>query len=275
MDGGACGLGPASRFVTGDLWPRARLLERILHFVADGRAPSKGYALLLTTGGTNPVHRGHVQLLHQAEQCLQKQGFAVLGAWLSPSHDLYLQPKARHLGTIGLSDKFRLEVARRATESDPLVAVGQWECAQEGYWPDYPEVAEALQAELGDGIQEFEQLPGWSKGSSVTVFYACGTDHAEKCGLYRRGLNRPGTGLVVVPRLGDPVGKEKPDSLVFVAEPAEGAVASFSSTKVRKAIVENDAAYLSEALSPEGAAFLLKPEDWEQEHFESDFLKLF
>jgi len=257
-------------------WPRAKLSERAAALISAGEAPRKGYALLLTTGGMNPVHRGHVQMLHQAEQRLAAEGFTVLGAWLSPSHDMYLQPKARCLGTVGLSDKFRIEIARRATESDPLVAVGEWECAQEGYWPDFPEVAETLQKEFQALVEDpdFETLPGMSKDSILPVFYACGTDHADKCNLYHRGLRLPHSGVVVVPRQGERVGKEDPRNLIFVAEPAEGPLASFSSTKVRQAIEDKNVAYLSEALSPEGAALLLEPRDEERALFEEDFDKL-
>ena len=93
----------------------------------------------------NPVHRGHVAMLHQAAARLELEGYAVLGGWLSPSHDAYLQPKARHLNTIGLSAAFRLEAARLTLSEDSLVEVGHWEASQPGHWPDFPVVCAALQ----------------------------------------------------------------------------------------------------------------------------------
>merc|ERR1712008_303170 len=96
----------------------------------------------------NPPHRGHLQLLHQAKARLEAEGFTALAAWMSPSHDGYVQPKAKSLSTPGLSSEFRLEIARRIASGDDLVAVGAWEANQPGGWPDYPEVVIALQEVL-------------------------------------------------------------------------------------------------------------------------------
>lgn len=82
----------------------------------------------------------------------------VIGMWLSPSHDDYLLPKAKALGTIGLSAGFRLEVARQATADDPLIAVGAWESQQPGYpsqWPDFPIVT----LELENALAKFDPRP--------------------------------------------------------------------------------------------------------------------
>merc|ERR1719401_1470795 len=114
----------------------------------------------------NPVHRGHVQLLHQARARLEEQGFIVIGMWLSPSHDGYVQPKAKALQTVGLTSAFRLEVARCAVSEDQLVSIGAWEAQQPGKWPDFPEVTSALDAEMGKLHQQ-----GLLK-ARPTVFYA-------------------------------------------------------------------------------------------------------
>merc|ERR1719502_798864 len=136
----------------------------------------------------NPVHKGHAQMLHQARERLEKEGYSVIGAWLSPSHDSYVLPKAASFGTPGLRADFRLELARRAVEDDDLVDVSSWEAKQEGRWPDYPVVAGALQ----------QELRRHTEGKGATVFYVCGTDHFKKCGLHL-GM-RGGIGVVAVPR---------------------------------------------------------------------------
>eukprot|EP00966_Prymnesium_polylepis_P274740 6347604-Prymnesium_polylepis.1 len=102
-------------------------------------AGPKGSAVLLTTGAMNPAHRGHSAMLHQARSRLEADGIAVLGAFVSPSHDAYVQPKAASLSTIGLSSALRLQAAQRTVADDPLVSVGAWEAQQPGHWPDFPE----------------------------------------------------------------------------------------------------------------------------------------
>lgn len=229
-------------------------------------ATKKRRAVILTTGGLNPPHLGHVALLHQAKVRLERAGYAVLGMWISPSHDSYLQPKARSLGTLGLSAAFRLEVARRAVEDDPLVAAGAWEVMQVGRWPDFPVVTAALQREL-TSLSGAETAP--------TVFYACGTDHAEKCCLYSKSMG-PGRGVVVVPRSGEAAEPESAggEPLVYVAEPAPGEVAAISSTKVREAIARKDHGYVKRAISARAADFMLQPSPEELSRFSADFALL-
>lgn len=252
----------------GELWPMDKALSRLNAFESPGKS---GYAAILTTGAMNPPHRGHVQLLHQAAARLEQQGYSVLGAWLSPSHDGYVQPKAKRLYTIGLSAGFRLECARLISMNDELVNVGRWEAMQPGGWPDFPVVTGALIEEL----KTIEQLAEARK-VGLTVFYACGTDHASNCGLYRGIGDRKASGVVVVPREGETPKGESPDKLVFVAQPADGEVASFSSTKVREAIPAEtrDTEYLDKSMSPDAAQFLLHPSPEQHAAFKDDFVTL-
>jgi hypothetical protein len=108
-------------------------------------------------------------------------------------------------------------------------------------------------------------------GAEVKVFYACGTDHASKCGLSRGNAS---FGVVIVPREGEALPAEKPDRHVFVAEAAQGEIASLSSTKVRAALKSKDQEFVASALSPEAAKFILSPTDDELRQFAADFQKL-
>lgn len=242
-------------------WPLGKLRAALR--ASAGPTPARGYAVVLTTGAMNPVHRGHAQQLHQARERLEAAGYRVLTAWLSPSHDGYVQPKCSRLRTVGLSAPFRLELARRALELDDFVSVGAWEATKEGTWPDFPVVANALQDEL----RRHRDCRG------LQVFYVCGTDHFRKCGLHT-GM-RSGVGVVAVPRGGDgPMGREKPEKLVYVAKAAEGEVAGYSSTQVRAALEANDLDYVRRAISPSAAQLLLQPSPAEAASFRKDYKKL-
>ena len=50
----------------------------------------------------NPPHRGHAQLLRQAKVRLEAAGYQVWAAWISPSHDGYVGPKAVSKRTVRL-----------------------------------------------------------------------------------------------------------------------------------------------------------------------------
>ena len=145
--------------------------------------------VLLTTGAMNPVHRGHVAMLHSTARDIQAAGRGrVVGAFLSPSHDLYLTQKFGPGKFIPAAK--RIACAAAALRRDPLVRVGAWECQQQGQWPDFPVVCQALEAALE---RRYPALP-------VRVFYVCGEDHYQKCGL-RKGVT-PTVGVCVVARDG-------------------------------------------------------------------------
>lgn len=247
-------------------WPLFKM--RSLEHREEGR--DRISCFLLTTGAMNPMHLGHVQLLHQARERLEEVGFRVLGAWVSPSHDVYVQPKALRCRTIGLSGEFRLMVAQHATQEDKFVAAGTWE-ARAPKFVDFTEVMEVFQDFL---TERFPQLRRPGPQGKVTVFYACGTDLADRCGLYRGLHYRRDGGIVVVPREGDEPQAEDPEKRVYVARPAPAAMASFSSTKVRAAIKDKDFDYVQQALSPAAARFLLRPDDEEFIRFRMDYFKL-
>jgi hypothetical protein len=145
--------------------------------------------------------------------------------------------------------------------------VGVWEAQQPGRWPDFPEVCAALQAALND-------LAASHGREAVRCFYVCGSDHANKCGLWSSRPRKQWGGVVVVPRDGDALaGSEDVSRCVYLAEPARD-TSALSSTKVRQAIERGDFEYIRVALSAAAATFLLQPTPEDFERFQSDFVKL-
>ena len=179
-------------------------------------------AVILLTGALNPVHNGHLASLVHARAALEETGIAVLAGVLSPSHETYVRPKmARTAGGRYWSTHDRLECCRRATEgSSDWIGVGAWESSgPHTFWPDFPVVCQALQAELAsEGLRD------------IRVYYVCGADHWKKCGLHR---GMPGDlGLVVLPRDGVRA-KSDPKKRIVAASSAPPAV---SSTLIRRCL---------------------------------------
>ena len=152
------------------MWPIELVKARALAAGAD--TPK---AVIILTGALNPVHNGHVASLVHARAALEEAGIAVLAGVLSPSHETYVRPKmARTAGGRYWSTHDRLECCRRATAGSDWMCVGAWEAAgPHTFWPDFPVVCQALQAELvaSEGLRD------------VRVYFVCGADHWKKCRL--------------------------------------------------------------------------------------------
>ena len=53
----------------------------------------KNPVVLLTTGGFDPIHEGHIYMMNFAKKTLEKNGYDVVGGFLSPSHESYISTK--------------------------------------------------------------------------------------------------------------------------------------------------------------------------------------
>ena len=168
---------------------------------------------------------------------------------------------------IALSKEMRWEIARRisAESGDPNLLVSEWEAkageaaAGSRGWLDYPDVCKSLKGAL--------------EGTGAKVFYVCGKDHADRCGLWR-GVGVEGVGVVVVPRASGRRTSSRAGGDVFVAEAAEGGASGYSSTRVREAIRAKDHKATARMLSPSLANLLLRPTEEQYSEYSADYAKL-
>lgn len=79
--------------------------------------------ILVSTGSFAPVHKGHLDMMEVAKASLEEQGHEVLGGYLSPSHDVYVQSKGDSLPFI---DE-RLYTLQKELEDHPWLMVDPWE----------------------------------------------------------------------------------------------------------------------------------------------------
>ena len=145
--------------------------------------------VLLSTGSLNPIHLGHVAILDWTRHHLEMfHGFEVVGAFLSPSHDNYLDSKygtGKHLDA-----KTRVSLCKATTQDHPVIDIPTWESSDSReYWPEFTEVTENLVQIL---CSEFPT-------QELQVFYVCGSDHYKVA----RYSNLPG--ICVISREKDKV----------------------------------------------------------------------
>jgi hypothetical protein len=225
-------------------FPLGDLLARHASWIATA-APSDRCAVILCTGALNPVHRGHEAMMISARRHLESMGIHVLKGFISPSHRLYVEQKARALNTLYIPAEDRLRLVRESLSASSSSSVNDgwleasgWECdPARSYWPDFPEV-------LSELCHSLRRTLGPAAMRRVFVLFVCGADHARKCGG-AFGSKEFAQGMVVVPRhsaSSQELHQPKPDHdrRVFVvpASPSAGAepFVSASSTAVRAAL---------------------------------------
>ena len=203
-------------------------------------APRERRCVLLSTGALNPVHLGHVAMFDRARDALESEyGFAVVGGFLSPSHDTYLS------GKYGDPTKFipaakRLLLCAAATQDHPYLAVASWESSVSGHWPDFPEVTATL-----EGVLQ-ERFPD----EGVGVIYLCGQDH------FRYAATARLPGVAVVSRAGHSETSDAANNIYAVRAVADDPFGQMSSTRIRDALANDDQALLQSCLHPDVLALL-------------------
>lgn len=132
--------------------------------------------VLLSTGSYNPLHKMHVmvqpvqyckfsfrflQMFELAKEVLRSQhGIVVLGGFLSPSHDQYVQYKLEEEAIPGIHRK---RMCQLAVEDSDWLRVSTWELEQEGF-VDFTSVVRHHSTYL------HQKFPG----EDIEVFYLCG-----------------------------------------------------------------------------------------------------
>ena len=154
------------RTATGDLhWmvtPLHKLEERLT------QAPSDAdLAVLVTTGAFCPVHPGHVEMMERARQLLESQGLFVLGGYLSPSHDEYVQLKC---GPAVPGAAHRLHLCQQMVLDSDWLLVDPWESQVAPVAVNFTAVMERLGAYLSCHLRCHRP---------IRVVYVFGSDNAR------------------------------------------------------------------------------------------------
>eukprot|EP00475_Leptophrys_vorax_P031954 TRINITY_DN4880_c0_g1_i3.p1 TRINITY_DN4880_c0_g1~~TRINITY_DN4880_c0_g1_i3.p1 ORF type:complete len:215 (-),score=47.36 TRINITY_DN4880_c0_g1_i3:10-654(-) len=169
------------------------------------------------------IHKMHVEILEQAKRELEQQyEVRVLGGLISPSHDDYVKTK---LGRDAVPAKQRIEMIKLALKGAPWIEVDSWEAEQDSF-VDFPEVTAHLQSKMDDFAEKCQV--------DLRVFYVCGTDHAQKCGLLNGIRSVPKARVCAISRPGFVLRKGEKTYVVKLPADFSNSMADLSSTKVRK-----------------------------------------
>lgn len=173
-----------------DYWPSTEIRADVtpFHKVMDNLRRTGGTgrkkAIVFTTGGFSPVHTGHVEILEIARRAVEAHGYDVVGGFLSPSHDAYVDIKDEgrakcHAGTRVI------ECAKFVADGD-WIAVDPWESRYLKRDVNFTTVYERLAV-----------AASWYWNEGISVFYVFGADNAGFAKAFAENgyavcVNRPG-----------------------------------------------------------------------------------
>jgi hypothetical protein len=207
-------------------------------------------------------------MLWQAQERLLRLNYEVLGGWLVPCNDLGVLADAKKRGIPELAHPFRSTVAELNTSEDRLISVSSWEGSVLDRIPSDIEAAKTLYEAVNSKFGEEFQSTG-----PIRVYCVCGCDHGES--FLKHGFGSSELGVVIVPREGsEEAFFDKPTKLVYVGDPTPGQVASYSSTKLRNAILKGERQYVEAVMHSAAARFILQPSMQDINAMKRDFENL-
>ncbi len=217
-------------------WSLEKLRRNIL------RPQSGKRCVLLSTGSLNPIHLGHVAILDWTRRHLELfHGFEVVGAFLSPSHDSYLDSKygvGKHLDA-----QTRVSLCKAATQEHPVIDIPTWESSpNREYWPEFTEVTQTLVQVLQT---EFPQ-------QDIQVFYVCGSDHYK----IARYSNLPG--ICVISRENNQVSTTARGNTFIIPTSDSNPYSHLSATLVRETHATRNLEQLRAMVAPPVYEFLTR-----------------
>lgn len=119
--------------------------------------------VLISTGGFSPVHDGHISLFEQAHEYL-KNDFNILGWFLSPSHDLYVDNK--YNGTAKMHIEKRNFLIQELCIDHPYLELEQFEANFCEYELNFTEV-----------VDRFKKYIQFYLNEDIEVCYVFGSDN--------------------------------------------------------------------------------------------------
>ena len=139
--------------------------------------------VLLSTGAFCPPHDGHLEMMDRAREAAERAGYDVLGGYLSPGHDAYVELKC---GALAIPASVRLRMCAEAVAGSAWLRVDPWEALYRRVSVNFTDVTARLRAYVRAHLDP-----------RTEVLYVCGGDNA------RFGLAFAGRGgCVIVGRRG-------------------------------------------------------------------------
>lgn len=128
------------------------------------KSKSNNPVVLLTTGGFDPIHDGHIYMMEFAKKTLEQNGYDVVGGYFSPSHQTYVSTKP-YCKTNSLE---RIDLCQEVIKDSNWLMIDPWEALYVKTYINFTDVISRLELYLQKHIN-----------GKIKVAYVFGGDNSE------------------------------------------------------------------------------------------------
>jgi len=159
-------------------------VEKIISNIQKNNVNDTIPIILITTGGMNPVHIGHIRMMELAKEKLESEGHFVAGGFIVPDHDEYIDYKKCKR----YSREYRVAAVSNATKDSDWLEVSPWAAIHMKHSVNFTDVI----VHIGHYIDRFvgqHKICYVSGGDNANFFHAF-KKHGMFCAVSRNGKNK-------------------------------------------------------------------------------------
>lgn len=108
------------------------------------KGEKENLVVLLSTGGFDPIHDGHIYMMEFAKEALEKAGYDVIGGYLSPSHESYVSTKPYYK----VDTYERLDLCQECVKNSEWLSIDPWESIYVKTYINFTDVIQRLESYL-------------------------------------------------------------------------------------------------------------------------------
>lgn len=141
--------------------------------------------VLLTTGGFDPIHEGHLYMMDFAKKVLEKNGYSVVGGYFSPSHPSYVSTKPYYK----INAYQRLDLCQQCVKDSNWLMIDPWESIYVKTYINFTDVINRLELYLKKHVSPKIQV-AYVFGGDNSEFMYCFEDKGIGVCVEREGYSK-------------------------------------------------------------------------------------
>ena len=140
------------------------LLTTPVSKLIDSKEKKEKPVVLLSTGGFDPIHDGHIYMMEFAKEALERKGYNVIGGYLSPSHETYVSTKPYYK----INAYERIDMCQECVKESKWLMIDPWESIYVKTYINFTDVIQRLELYLKKNVNP-----------DIQVAYVFGADNSE------------------------------------------------------------------------------------------------